>query len=1166
MRETSPQSGRLRPAFRMLCVMLVAAAFAGLAALPAPAQPSAKGEQGQSTTRPDEKAKAPSPAIKAPSGTPISGTDKTNEVIQTGNGFLLTPERYKDLLDQIERLKKQIAPEKAAAPSACELDGLVEHRGGQAVVRLKAIFKFKTTQPQSAVALGCQKAAAVKAQLDDGKLPQLLPPGESGLNVWVDAPGEHTLRLELETPVVTRGSKGTERGFEIGLPGAPITTLTFAAPPQVKRVSISRREVGSAAAAVPEVRRVDSARLTPGQGGEALGPVTSLEVSWEDPAQPTPAQGPRSAEADITVSITEGEVQTEARLRLKGTAKEWKFVAPATAEVSVGKPPPPTGDPQAKPVELPYDQAPTLVRPDSNQLPVWKLQFKEAMPADLVVAISARTPRPRTSDAKGARGTFPVGPIAALDVQQQSGTVHILTPPQIRATTIPKGDTRRQESGDEPTRGAVFRYQSLPPGPNNLPGPPLELDIRPMAGTLYTQMQHQLQLAEGGWRLRTTIEVKPFYTEADRLELEVPADLQNLVGSPPDEVEGVVPVRDAGPGRRVIQMRLASPRRRDFTVMLEGLYPQAGDAHEATLALPRVLGAFDHDSQVMVAVPEGFDVRGSVREWETNRASTWALPLEPRGSGLSARANRALGEVDLNWRPQQPEVRVDTVADVTLGSAQGRVNLQMRGSISGRMPTRLRLRGSDGIRNLVATPGSIEPAAPGEWLVALPADAGREFNLKLSYAFDRPLAHARGDALPEVVPLIWLDGAAQVESRVRFWRDPMAVPNRGVPVGADGPWQVLPPELVPERDSLPVLVLQASGNQLALPVRLSNTEERYGGATSWVDRALIQVQAGDGNHRYRARFYVRRWKTSTMELVLPQAAAAAEVSLNGKPTDVPDRVRSDDGRLFLPIALPTWRPRRPVVVEVQYQLPAGGLRTELTPPLPAPGSGIAVAATRWEVALSPGSIPLLFSGTAVLEERWGWRHLFPSPQTARSVGELEAWFLNGQESASEESANWQMSDTTVAARQDGLNILPLYLVPRTPLLVVVSVAAFLIGLFVSRLWRRDAVLVLLGIAGVAALGASAWPQPAGQILAAMLPGLAVLAIVLGSQRYLQWHYRWRLEHMPAFSRSTSSSLARTGSSLRPPLTAPPSVPPVHRETSTIDAPAHPEPWAPSSSS
>ena len=36
----------------------------------------------------------------------------------------------------------------------------------------------------------------------------------------------------------------------------------------------------------------------------------------------------RGAEADVQVNIGETDIQTEARLRLRGGAKEWRFVAP----------------------------------------------------------------------------------------------------------------------------------------------------------------------------------------------------------------------------------------------------------------------------------------------------------------------------------------------------------------------------------------------------------------------------------------------------------------------------------------------------------------------------------------------------------------------------------------------------------------------------------------------------------------------------------------------------------------------------------------------------------------------------------------------------------------------------------------------------------------------
>src|SRR5271166_1552831 len=167
-------------------------------------------------------------AIRLPSGAIII-IAKDADSIDKPDAIYLSPEKYKELNDQIEALKKQLASEKAAPPSSCELDGRVEKRGTQTVVRLKAVFKFRTLAPRSIVFLGCQKAQCVEAKLEDGKLP-LLSASEKGLSVVAETAGEHSLTLELELPLQPRGPKGGEIGFELGLPGAPLTTLTFTAP------------------------------------------------------------------------------------------------------------------------------------------------------------------------------------------------------------------------------------------------------------------------------------------------------------------------------------------------------------------------------------------------------------------------------------------------------------------------------------------------------------------------------------------------------------------------------------------------------------------------------------------------------------------------------------------------------------------------------------------------------------------------------------------------------------------------------------------------------------------------------------------------------------------------------------------------------------------------
>ena len=87
----------------------------------------------------------------------------------------------------------------------------------QSIVRLRATFKFRTTQPRAVVFLGCQKMQVVEAKREDGKLP-LLAASDKGLAVLVEEAGEQTLRLELESALLPRGAKSNEVGFEVGLP------------------------------------------------------------------------------------------------------------------------------------------------------------------------------------------------------------------------------------------------------------------------------------------------------------------------------------------------------------------------------------------------------------------------------------------------------------------------------------------------------------------------------------------------------------------------------------------------------------------------------------------------------------------------------------------------------------------------------------------------------------------------------------------------------------------------------------------------------------------------------------------------------------------------------------------------------------------------------------
>src|SRR5262249_51449420 len=90
------------------------------------------------------------------------------------SGFVLTPEKYQELLDQIESLKKQAKPARGEGPrGSCKLlNGQVEGD----VVRLQAQFDFRTDKPRMLVTFGCQRAWLRSASLD-GQLPLFAPPG-----------------------------------------------------------------------------------------------------------------------------------------------------------------------------------------------------------------------------------------------------------------------------------------------------------------------------------------------------------------------------------------------------------------------------------------------------------------------------------------------------------------------------------------------------------------------------------------------------------------------------------------------------------------------------------------------------------------------------------------------------------------------------------------------------------------------------------------------------------------------------------------------------------------------------------------------------------------------------------------------------------------------------
>ncbi|VTS06597.1 hypothetical protein [Tuwongella immobilis] len=1125
-------------------------------------------------------------ALKLPTGTIIFVSRDAKELQQKLDAVVLTPEQFKELTDQIDTLKRQSATEPPQPPSIAQIHGRLEQLGQQSIIRLSIRFDFETARPRSTIFLGCQKAQPSAITLDDGRLP-LLFSSEEGLSVLIDTPGRHRVQLELEVPLTTRDPKGNEVGFQLGLPGSPITRLTFDAIPKISSVQVGSHRVDAAPrpempplARLLDSQRMDIQRLIPQADREplALGPIDYLEVSWEPPALEQKAPSPNadpllSVQNDISVQVRENEILTTAQMRLRGPAKEWQIFAPLVADFTVERISNTPGDdlaPRRPASELPIEQAPVVIRPtDRNQPPIWKIQFRERATSDLLVTIAVRTVRPAS---ERERSTASVGPFVALGVPMQSGNIRVVAPNNLRVTFTPRGDVRRVDrpivprspnpSEAESTNfEAAFRYAVPPLRPGQLPTPPLEMEIRPIQGNVQTQVQHQLLLSDNGWRVISTIEVTPFRMEVDRLDLAVPPELQNPEATSPERelVESVTPVADAPKGERWLTIRLAQARRTPFKLVFEGYYPLPLTAQDAVLKLPRVLRTIDRSGEVSVQVPDGVDLRGSVAEWEIDRVAAWTYPLipqndleapiamalpgavlsgsrSPRSNRLTASVRRSPAQVDLSWRPLRSDLIVDTQTELTLKDRQAVILQQLRIQPGEPAPRLLRLRGPANVAGVRLLSGgrSLEPTGAGEWTIPLLEPVGREINLSLTYVFTLP--ESTNPNVP--VPLLWIDNATQTETRLRIWRDGSSAIHL-IPRLADGPWQEQPTEFVPDRDVLPALVLSGSGNNL--PLTLSLTE--MAGSTFanlWVDRMLVQVRHADtGTQDYRVRMLVRRWLSSSLDCFLPATPELKnfECYLDDRRIDnwemLPDAPPGMSNLRMFRIPMPSVRNNRPMLVELRYQLSTArrdGVLARLTRwelPLTPPKleDGVFLGTVRWQIAMPDRWVPLSLSDSLVPEQRWMWNNGLFTVQPIRSTAELDRWFTGGIENSPTPlpMTLGEANAVILTGRQPILEELRIVTMPRTAWLLICSLTTLLGGLLLVRLPRGLGWVLALLVAVGMVMVGIIWPQVAMQILFGMQPGFLALVAVLGLFALLDARYRQRRANLPGFSRAVPAS-------------------------------------------
>lgn len=1054
-----------------------------------------------------------SPAKPGDAKPPLIIVDDVKDLLQQLKNEL-PPDKFKELLDQAEKEARRRAPEKPELYGNVRLSGRVDGE----LAHLRVQYDFKTYQPREMVPLGCQKGWPTAATLDDGKkLPLLQGTGDEGFLVQIEQPGTYRLTLDVDAAVASRGGKG-DRGFELGLPKVPLTLLDFLdLPPGVRDLRVVGRSFTPA-----ELSSKNDKRKLIGLGG-----IDKLDVNWRSPAVPQPVETLLASQGKIDVVVDETHVITDAELTLqvlRGQNALWRILIPplpgTTVEIAGA-----AGD----------ERAPMLDKPADAKNPVWQVRLKE--PSADPVTLRIRNYQPRA-----AGKAVPIGPFVVLGAVQQRGIMKITAPPTVRVRSRWRGDVTQRDVSDEQRKAntvALFTYGNLPVPvkEGTLPLAPLEIETETIKGIIESTIHHTLKLTGEGWVVISEIDMKAERDPVDRLEVELPADFKVTAGPMPLVEQQDVEMREVGQGKHIGIIRLNGKRTGAFKVTLTGIWPLPEDpkAGVVIMPLPRPFGTIDRGGGTVK-----FAVSDDKELLIARESGLQTLPPGKRSHSFTT--ERAPTRVEVAWREYRPELPVKMFVDLTLGDRDARIRQQMRFDFPIDTARPITLRCADALdgRTPMADRATLTPQGPGTWSASL-----KDQQVTLEYTF-RP---TRDKAGVFAVPLVWPEGVTHCETRVRVWSEPGTQP---VLDGAQ--WDTLPLEVVPDRESLPAMVLRAAG--LNVPLRL--TEQTVAALpTLAVDRALIQAGISDSNQQsYRARFLISKMSAHSfdVELPAPPAGINLEMLLDGKrmtnlrPID--EEGNPVEGGRIVRVRVEPELYRGPVVLDIRYQITPGRadhglLETRLQPPRLR--GNVFPGRVRWHVGMPADWVPIWASGSFAQEQRWGFRAWLPAPRSAVSAAELERWF-NG----SADMPGTADTDLGIGSRSSELvgwqaNLGPLTVarVSERTWLLACSLILLLLGLGMYLLsaqprWFGASVIALAAV--VVTVGIF-WSNVLPVVLFGIQPGVLVLLIVGGFLWLRHNRYHRQRTFMPGFSRlAPGSSVVRPGSSLRP-----------RSEPSTVDA-------------
>jgi len=1085
--------------------------------------------------------------IKVPPGGVVVVVEEVKEALALfPKMILMAPEEYQKLQERLAFLEKQLKSEKKTA-HACKLTGRLE---GDFVV-LRAEFAFTTEQPDTAVFLGLLGAHLTDEGELDRRVP-LLEFGDEGLFVKVEKEGTHQLALNLKAPVSFKRSVATtpvgsgERSFDLGLPGAAVTTLALDLPSGVK-----------------EVRWNDTLEKPrgPNHWELALGKIKTLTVSWKEMVS-LPGKAPMlTADSQINIKLDENQILLNADITLedlRGQTKEWQLLLPHNGKVDV-----------KAPSGLSFD----LLYPDGNR-PYHIIRLAEPSAERVLVNVEVRYPRPFPEP------RLPIGPFFALGTFRQEGIIIVNAPPEtlhgqrlvfhrfgdIYPRDIPKG------SADV---AAIFKFWNVPGLDRPPQGSPsktsLELELQSAKSLADASVDHYLQVkpTARGWLIDVTTSIqmksKPDFLDIQLPRLQVPRF--GLLGvSPGAPFPAAVPWLPIAP-RSDKNIAQAVPL--SFTCEEDGLKLASPDAlRKARLAWNRfsgnelkLIGKYlvpEGVDRVRIDLPRPVDVLdrgGKVRIKANEQLELFVGAAGSEGPALEKHEAQLTWDtfpenVEIAWKPYRPEFRVAGLTDIWLHNRGAEVKQQLSFTVPARaartgssQSAQLRLRVPRGVTELAVVSGgkliTHDPGNETAWILPSAEPLTRtEIQLRYDFSLPEKVGQVPASFKRVVqVPLVWPEEATRQDAKVRVWSEAGTNPLLVEPLHTQETWRDHGIEFVPGSEVLPALVLRGTGLNLPLALRLVEaTSARLPALVC--DRGLVQVTIDEeGNHRYRVRYWVQKLNARRLDVEFPMPAAHCLLNV------WLDKKKINNWELLEPmpnVAQIPVQPRlyhQPIVLEIEYKLPASFTaskrfwRTTLYAPQ-FRGEEF-LGRIRWQVSLPFSWFGLVPGGK--LDYHWGIQGWLLAPEPTLTSDDQEYW----------PEANDTPAHVRLAFSRTGQESVQLLHLGRQLWLLLCSGVLLAIGLalFVLPFTRRTSWLVVAGLGSGALAVGLLWPGWMPALVFGCQPGVLVLIVLLGIQWMLQENYRRKLVFMPGFNRlKANSSLIRSGSSGN------------RRDASTIDAP------------